>query len=440
MPTTLSDWIKLITTEHPQMIDLGLTRIKKVALLLNLTKPSATTTIIVGGTNGKGSCVAFLESIYLQAGYKTGAFISPILINFTEHVRVNGKDCNEQDYCDAFAVIKSAANKAQVSLSIFEYKALAALIIFQHTKPEVIILEVGLGGEKDAVNIIDADLAIITTIAIDHVQWLGNTREEIGATKAGIFRPHQLAVCGDPDPPHSLIEYANQLGTKLYVAGRDFTWKIEDDHWTWSSNPLLHELVAPERITHGQVATCPYDNVNLPLPKLPLQNAATVLMAIQLLQSKLPVELTAIKKGIATAFAPGRYQIMQLRDITVIFDVAHNPQSCEYLANKLRHDYPQQTITAVIGMLADKDIKTCCTYFSDLIKTWYIASLNVPRGATAATVQPAILAANAAAKTILFNAPISAYQQCVNTAAKNSIIVVFGSFHTVGQIIINYEL
>lgn len=436
MPTTLIEWITLITTEHPQMIDLGLERIKKVALILNLTKPSATT-IIVGGTNGKGSCVAFLESIYLQAGYKTGAFISPILINFTEHVRVNGKDCNEQDYCDAFAIIKSAAKQAQVSLSIFEYKALAALIIFQRFKLDIIILEVGLGGEKDAVNIIDADLAIISTIAIDHVQWLGNTREAIGATKAGIFRPHQLAVCGDPNPPHSLIEYANQLGTKLYVAGRDFNWKIEDDHWSWGSNRILYGTGSPVPCNAETEQACLFPTI--PLPKLPLQNAATVLMAIQLLQPKLPVTFAAIKTGIANAFAPGRYQVIQLKDKTVILDVAHNPQSCEYLATKLRHDYPSVTITAVIGMLADKDIKTCCSYFSDLIKTWYIASLQVPRGAMATTVQQAILATNASAKTILFDNPVAAFQQCINEVAKNSIVVVFGSFHTVGKIITNYE-
>ena len=184
-PQKLSDWINKITTSHPKSIDLGLDRIKKVALLLNLTIPPCTT-ITVGGTNGKGSCVAFLENIYLRAGYKTGTFISPTLLDFTEHVRINGENCVEENYCAAFTEISEAANKAQTSLSLFEYTTLAALIMFYRVKLDVIILEIGMGGRDDAVNVVESDLALIATIAIEHTQWLGNTREEIGLIKADL--------------------------------------------------------------------------------------------------------------------------------------------------------------------------------------------------------------------------------------------------------------
>ncbi len=227
--STLSEWLNYIGSVHKTEIDLGLDRIREVARKLDCLTPSCPV-VMVGGTNGKGSVVAGLQAIYLAAGYRTGAFTSPYLFQHNEEVSVNGEFASDDDFCDAFQKIEDA--RGTISLSPFEYHTLAALLIFKTANPDVLILEVGLGGRLDAVNIVDADVSVVTSIGIDHVAWLGDTRELIAIEKAGIFRKGKPAICGDANPPHTLNEQAEKIGAYFYQQGRDFHFTETDSDWT----------------------------------------------------------------------------------------------------------------------------------------------------------------------------------------------------------------
>jgi dihydrofolate synthase/folylpolyglutamate synthase len=408
---TLEEWIAYIATIHALEMDLGLERVRSVAEKLNILHANIPV-ITIAGTNGKGSCVAGLEAIYRAAGYTVGAFTSPYLIRLNEEVRVNGVDASDEDLCRAFAEIE--ARRGDVTLTIFEFNTLAALIIFQKAELDVILLEVGLGGRLDAVNVVDADLAIISSIALDHVDRLGDTRELIALEKAGVLRAGVPAVSGDFDTPVTLVEYAAKLPTRLYTQGKDFYFEVYDDSWDW------------------QAANQQYKK--LPLPNLALQNMASVLMGVELLQDKLAVDRASIDKALARVKLPGRLQVFP-GAVTRIFDVAHNPAASRFLAQKLLSMPCEGKTHAVFSMLADKDIVGSLREMKSLVHDWYIAALNVQRGTPVTILQESFLKAEVDVVVKPFPDISEAYQAAIDAARPGDRVVVFGSFYTVAEVI-----
>jgi dihydrofolate synthase/folylpolyglutamate synthase len=403
---SLGFWLDKIKNQHRVVMDLGLDRVKQVANTLNLLKPNCPM-IIVGGTNGKGSTVAGLEAIYLAAGYKVGAFTSPYLYKFNELVRINGKEVSDDDFIQAFKQIDEA--RLEMTLTQFEFNTLAALEIFKQTGLDIGILEVGLGGRLDAVNIIDADVSVITSIAIDHSEWLGNTREEIAIEKAGIFRSGKSAVCGDFDPPTTLLDYANRHLVPLFCQDEQFGFEQTNTSWTW--------WCEEKRFEH------------LPLSHLALQNMATALMAVDLMQDKLSVKREAIDKALATVDLPGRIQVIP-GEITRILDVSHNPAATDFLANYLKKQTYSGKIRAVFSMLADKDIVSTLIVMRDRIDEWYIAPLVAERASSLSVLEYCFRTANIQAVN-KFDSIKTAYAAALSASEAGDCVVVFGSFYTV---------
>lgn len=391
--STVSDWLDWIAKQHTKEIELGLDRVKVVAARIGVLAFDCPV-IIVGGTNGKGSTVAGLEAIYRASEYRTGAFTSPIIFKHNEMVRIHGESVDDHAFCTAYE--KIAASLGDVTLTPFEWHTLAALLIFKSYPLDVVILEVGLGGRLDAVNIMDADLAIITSIGIDHVDYLGDTREKIGFEKAGIFRADQLAICGDAHPPLSLLEHAAKLGTKLYCVGKDFY----DDH--------------------------------LPKSQIAKENLQSILMAINLLQDKLPVTQDIIHQALAEVKIIGRIQIMP-GDIEKIFDVSHNPDSVLKLANHLKENKMKGKNIAVFSMLSDKDIVTSISNIKDQIDDWYVAPLNVKRAADLDLLKNCFDALHIN-NINYFSDLKNAYDATNNAAKTGDRIIIFGSFHVIGKL------
>jgi dihydrofolate synthase / folylpolyglutamate synthase len=407
--STLDQWLSRIRTIHPQEIDLGLERVAHVASALGGLKPKCPV-IIVGGTNGKGSTVAGLEAIYSAAGYRVGSFTSPMLFKHNEQVRVMGQEASDEEWCRAFEKIEAA--RFNIPLTPFEFHTLAALLIFQNYSLDLIILEVGLGGRLDAVNLINADLAIVTSIGIDHTALLGDTREAIAYEKAGIFRTDKFALCGDPEPPKPLVMHAKKIGAHFFYQGCDFHYHTEKTYWHWSC--------AAEEYRE------------LPLNHLALQNMSTVLMAVTLLQKCLPVKRAAIDQGLAKVQLTGRIQIIP-GAITEIFDVAHNPHAFAYLASRLQ-ELPQAAHTHVVfSMLADKDIVESILAIQEQVTTWAVAPLACTRGANKETLEQAF--AHAGIQAVSFFPTIKqAYLHTKNKALAGDRIIVAGSFHTVAEV------
>lgn len=406
--STVSTWLTWINTIHNQEIELGLDRVKEVASQLNLLLLPCQT-ISVAGTNGKGSTVAGLETIYLSAQYNVGVFTSPILFKYNEYVRINGNHPSDQDFCQVFEKIEQA--RKNIPLTPFEFHTLAALLLFQKQPLDIIILEVGLGGRLDAVNIIDADLAIITSIDLDHQEWLGNTREKIALEKAGIFRSEKPAIYGDFSPPQTLIHYANQLNTKIFFHGKEFSYKEELRDWSWTDHNIVY--------------------TQLPLPSLALENMSLVLMAITLFQKKLPVKREAIDQGLIRVNLPGRIHLLP-GEIIRIFDVSHNPAAVLFLAKRLKRMACQGKTYAVFSMLADKDIVGSIKVIRDLINHWFCAPLFIKRGATKEELIQAFLDAKTN-QVNFFTTLRGALQEAYKKAKPKDRIIVFGSFHTVAE-------
>jgi dihydrofolate synthase / folylpolyglutamate synthase len=407
--STLSEWMSFIGSLHSKEMELGLERIKIVAQRLKVLT-SGNTIIVVGGTNGKGSTVAGLESIYRAQGYQTGTFTSPILFKQNEQVRINNKMAADEEFCSAFAQVESA--RQTVALTPFEFCTLAALCIFKKYPLDVLILEVGLGGRLDAVNIVEPHISVVTSIGIDHINWLGNTREQIAFEKAGIFRYKKPAVCGDFDPPASLIQMAVDKQSHLYCQGRDFNFEeTSPTSWSWRNDNIHYE--------------------NLPKNRLALQNMSTVLMTITLLNSRLPVSRDAIEKGLKNVYLPARIEIFE-GEITEIFDVSHNPDAIKFLSDKLKTLSHSGKTLAVFSMLADKDIVSSIHAIKNNIDTWYAAPLQTKRAANQAMLQTAFQ--EASVEKVNFYADIkNAYQAAKKNAVTGDRIIVFGSFHTVAE-------
>ena len=403
---TLADWLTYAETLSPKSIQLGLERIVGVAQKLGVTT-FACPVITVAGTNGKGSCVAFLSSILQRSGYRVGAYTSPHLLTFHERIQINSVNVGDEDLLAAFATVEQA--RGSVPLTYFELTTLVALILFQQASLDAVILEVGLGGRLDAVNCVESDLAIITTIAMDHMDWLGNTREAIAREKAGIFRPGKPAICGDIDPPDSIYEVAEAIGAILF--------------------PLSHSDFLWERVPEGRVRE---SGEGIPL-HLPLQNAATALMGLDCLQGRLPVTLEAIRSGLREAFLPGRFQRFS-KPCQIILDVAHNPAAAQLLAQRLQAELCSGKTLAVVSILADKDIPQTLAPLLPIVNNWYIAGLDIPRGASADTmgqhlrhlgIQDFVQQSNV----------LDAFKMAVNACGVKDRILVFGSFHTIEPVL-----
>jgi dihydrofolate synthase/folylpolyglutamate synthase len=362
--STLQGWLEWQETLHPSVIDLGLERVGRVADRLACRRP-APQVITVAGTNGKGSSVALLEAILRRAGYRVGAYTSPHLQRYNERIRIDGNLASDAGLCESFARIDSA--RGGESLTYFEFGTLAALDIMTRQALDVALLEVGLGGRLDAVNIVDAQLALITSIGLDHTEWLGVDRAAIACEKAGIMRAGRPAVCADSDPPATLLQQAEAIGAPLYVLGREFTLSQRGRNWHWQgAGTALRDLPRPALTGAHQFA-----------------NAAGVLQAIELLQPDLPVTRAAIEAGLRWVFLPGRIQRIA-GPVEQILDVSHNAQAAEALADALRQQPVAGQTYAVLGMMRDKDRAAFVRPLQALVDGWLITGLPLERASPVA--------------------------------------------------------
>ncbi len=406
----LDDWLRWQESLHPSEIELGLERVRTVLERLSLTRPGFII-VTVAGTNGKGSCVAILESILQAAGYHIGTFTSPHLLRYNERIRVGGEQVTDAELCAAFERIDGA--RGDISLTYFEFGTLAAIDCLQRRGVEIAVLEVGLGGRLDAVNVLDTDVALITPVDVDHVTWLGSDRETIGIEKAGIMRAGRPVVVSDPQPPRSVLKYADELGAPLALAGRDYHYEVQQgaqgDQWRWSSGEQSRNA--------------------LPLPALrgdfQLANAAGVLMVLARLGERFPVSQQAVRSGLLAVQLPGRFQVLPGRPMQIL-DVAHNPHSARALAQTLAHQSCPGRTLAVLGMLDDKDIVASVASLRTLVDDWYLASLDVPRGVTAARLREAL-----GGEGQCFDSVHAARTAALSVMSEDDRLVIFGSFYTV---------
>jgi len=412
--SSLAEWLAWLEQQHPESdIDLGLTRVGEAASRLGLLNPSAKV-ITIAGTNGKGSCAAALETLLLNAGCSVGVFTSPHFTHYCERIRINGEQASETEVCQAFHSIAGAsAAEPALRLTYFEFGALAALDVFARQSLDVIVLEVGLGGRLDAVNIIDADLAIVTSIAVDHEAWLGSDRETIGREKAGIMRCGKPVVCADYDAPRSIEAYANECGAELYAAGRQWGFVADNQQWQWRNG---EKLVSP-----------------LPLPELPLPSIAAALQALSLLDIEFSSD--TLQTLLPTIKLAGRYQKRQCLGRQVILDVAHNPAAAQLLANKLRSDKHSGQTLVVLGMMADKDRINCFRPLLAEVDHWFPCSLPaIPRAADAQELaQDLAELGHAVPKSQVCDTVASGLKRALAAATQDDIIVVLGSFFTVAE-------
>ena len=403
---TLTEWLAWMESCHPSEIELGLERIKTVANSLAIDL-SASKVVTIAGTNGKGSTVSYLDSIYRKAGYSVGCFTSPHFLHYNERVKIDGVNASDSLLCSAFARIDQA--RGQIPLTYFEFGTLAALLIFSDLKPDLVLLEVGLGGRLDAVNIVDADVAVVTTVALDHIDWLGDNREDIGREKAGIFRSSRPAVCGDLNPPLSVSAVANELDAQLFQSGNEFSYTQEMDSWSWQGLSSVGEKLFI---------------YNIPLPHLPIQNAATVLQVIQCVGLKVDEEV--IRSGIGTATLTGRMQLIEVGNTRYWLDVAHNPEAAELLSQKI--ESMTGVVTLVLGMLADKDCRQVIELLAPKVDCLYFVDLNVPRGQKASALAE-FLPSNTPVKQ--FSTVADALNLFKNNHNRSGDVIIAGSFFTV---------
>ena len=397
---------------HSQTIDLGLERVSTVARRMGLECMSCPV-ITVSGTNGKGSTIAFLESIYSAAGYHVGTYTSPHMLRYNERIRIKGSECADELLCDSFARIETA--RAEIPLSYFEFGTLAALdLFFRETTLDVILLEVGLGGRLDAVNIIDPDVAVVTSVSLDHTEWLGDDLESIGYEKAGIFRADVPAVFGDRKPPQSIVDHAKSLHAPLYVLGQHFNYQREESSWQWSSQGRATKKLSRP----GLFGAAQY------------QNAATALMTVALLEHQLSVTSQLCDQGISKAALLGRYQHVP-GSIETILDIAHNSDSAKTLAHSLSETPVQGKTRVVLGMLEDKDIASVVTNLFEVVDNWYLCGLVVDRGASATRLKSEVQKSLPTAHTQTFVDVKEAYKAARAESGQADRIIICGSTYTV---------
>ena len=410
-PNTATEWLDYIEALHPKSIAMGLDRVKTVAdkLQLNPKFPIIT----VAGTNGKGSVCAMLSQIYVQSGFSVGCYTSPHLIRYNERVCINNQAISDDDLCKAFAAAEDA--RGDIALTYFEMGTLAAMWHFCHQNLDICILEVGLGGRLDAVNIFEPTCAIVTTIDLDHMEYLGDTREKIGFEKAGVFRANKLAICGDENPPVSLLDYAKKIGANLQLINRDFTVKKTAQGWQYSAGSTQLQLT----------------NLGL-VGDFQLNNAASAMHAAEYLKDILPITQANIHEALKAVKLSGRFQQIQSQP-AILVDVAHNPHAAKSLAHNLQTTPCAGRTLAVFAMLRDKDIEGVICELIGEIDAWYLADNHSPRGAKASDLQKILLKQANKSPMQLFADVGAAIDAAYKNAAKNDRIIVFGSFYTVAD-------
>ena len=408
--SSLDDWLSYLERLHPSSIDLGLERIVSVRRRLGLAPKFAV--ITVGGTNGKGSTCAMLESCLRSAGYRTGCYMSPHLLRYNERVRIAAAEVNDSALVGAFQRIERA--RADTSLTYFEFGTLAALILFVEAGVDVAVLEVGLGGRLDAVNAFDPDCAVVVSVALDHLDYLGATRESIGYEKAGILRALKPAIVAEANPPVSLLEHARQIGAELRLIDRDFGYVAQSVQWRfWDWRGRRDALPLPAlRGSHQLV------------------NASAALAALDALRERLPVDNGAIRRGLAQVELPARFQLLPGRP-TLILDVAHNPHAAQRLSENLGQLDGRGSLLAVFAMLKDKDIEGVVAPLAARVHKWFIAALAGPRGSDLERLHSALRAAGVTVPVLRCADVVNALQRAREGARLDDKILVFGSFHTV---------
>ena len=410
MSRTLAQWLEYIELQHPKSIELGLDRVRAVAGRMQLGRP-ARRVITVAGTNGKGSTVAFIEAIARAAGWRTGAYSSPHLLAYNERVRIDGADVDDAALVAGFEAVEAARGDTQ--LTYFEHGTLCALWLFARASLDLAVLEVGLGGRLDAVNIVDPDVAVITTVDIDHVDWLGSDRESIGLEKAGIARPWTPLVLGDDDPPASVLQRAYAIGAPAIRANCDFFFEpLDAGRWRWRELGQRHELPLPRMAAPTQ-----------------LRNAAVAVAAVRALGQPLPV--SALAEGIAGASLPGRLQRFRRGGTELLVDVGHNPQAARELARALDAAPVAGRTLAVFAALGDKDLGGIVAALGDRIGRWYLAGLEeVPGRGLSVDAFAAQLAGTVAAGGERHATVAEALSAARAGAGDGDRVLVFGSFHT----------
>ena len=420
-PTTLPAWLALLESRHAEtVINMGLDRVRAVKERLQLA--FACPVIMVAGTNGKGSTCAMLESVLLRAGYKAGLYIKPHFLDFNERARINGELASDAQLVAAFDQVEAA--RGDTVLTYFEFTTLAIMQLLADAGLDVVILEVGLGGRLDAVNVIDADVSIVTSVDIDHTDYLGDTREKIGFEKAGIFRAGKTAICSDPVPPQSLIDHAVAIGADLWLMGRDFNYSGDKQQWNYGGrSQRRNSLAYPSLRGANQIL-----------------NACAVLAALEALKLQLPVGAQEVRTGLVTVELPGRFQVLPGRP-TVILDVAHNPHAASALSQNLGNMGFHPYTYAVFGSMHDKDIDGVIKAMAEHIDHWCLTTLPSPRAAggeelaaRVRAVQPEVDANPAERSVTIFADPAQAYANAMSRAGENDRIVVFGSFLTVAGV------
>lgn len=412
-PTTLAQWLVYIEALHPKSIAMGLDRVRKVAdrLALNPDFPIIT----IAGTNGKGSTCAMLESIYRRAGYRVGSYASPHLARYNERIRINQQTISDDDLCDAFLAVENA--RGEITLTYFEIGTLAAVWHFVKSGLDVAILEVGMGGRLDAVNVFEPTCSILTSIDLDHMEYLGDTREMIGTEKAGIFRANKLAICGDESPPKTVTDFALEIDADLQLIGRDF--KVSKTPEGWEYDAGKGKLALPPLALRGDFQ---------------LNNAACAICAVQNLNDVLPVADDGIGESLKHVVLVGRFH--QLHDAPlIIVDVAHNPQAAKSLADNLQNNRCGGRTLGVFAMLADKDVAGVVSALILHISAWYLADINSARGAKAKDLAVYLQAQSQQGQTAQFDNVAEALLAACEEANKNDRIIVFGSFYTVADAI-----
>ncbi len=404
----LEQWLSYLEQLHPSEIDMGLARVEDVTQRLGLPR-IAKKIVTVTGTNGKGSTCAFLASLVAELGLQVGVYSSPHLLRYNERVRINGQDVTDQQLCEAFSVVEHA--RGDTSLTYFEMGTLAAFWLFAQAELDIVILEVGLGGRLDAVNIVDADVAVITNIGLDHNDWLGDTRDSVAYEKAGIFRAGLPAVCGDIDPPEQILTQAARLNTPLLLRGRDFDLAVSEKSWHWRGVD-----------SQGQ----PIQLQDIPLLALPIENAAVALQVYALLG--LDWQPDTVLQGLSHARIQGRLQDVSVqwqgRLLHLLLDVAHNPHAANYLAERLNSQPIQGRRLAVLGVLDDKDLSGVLDSMQAQIATWAVATLPSPRSCKAEQLAQTLQARDARVKM---------YQNIAQAMTEDDQIIIFGSFFTVAE-------
>lgn len=410
----LSDWLSHLEAIHPSEIDMGLERIRVVAERLGVERP-ADIVITVAGTNGKGSTVTTCTSILKEAGLRVGSYMSPHIHHYGERVRVNGHAASDGDLCLSFAAVEAA--RGDISLTYFEFGTLAALWLFKENDVDAAVLEVGLGGRLDAVNVVEPDVAVVTSIGLDHQDWLGNDIADIAREKAGVYRREKPAICGERTPPQSLLDISESLNARLQLKGRDFDFTEQpgEDRWSWTGVGNQGQKI---QLNH------------LPMPRLPIENAATALQALHQLDLTLTDDV--IRMGLARAQLAGRLQHFS-QPFSGIMDVGHNPQAANLLKEHLIKRPAKGKRVGVLAMLNDKDASGVVEPLRDELDEWFIAGLDVHRGQSSSELMDKVAKVLDGKASQEFETVAQALDFAVKTLDKDDQVVILGSFFTVAE-------